>query len=51
MIIWRWMPMIKVLQANCRVSEDIMTALMSAAIRPGAGVILIQELSVKEEEN
>jgi hypothetical protein len=39
--------MIKVLQANCRASEDIMTALMSAAVRAGAEVVLIQEPSVK----
>jgi hypothetical protein len=43
--------MIKVLQANCRASEDIMTALMSAAVRAGAEVVLIQEPSVKEEED
>jgi hypothetical protein len=43
--------MIKVIQANCRVSEDIMTALMSAAVRAGAEVVLIQEPSVKEDED
>jgi hypothetical protein len=43
--------MIKVLQAHCRASEDIMTALMSAAVRAGAEVVLIQEPSVKEEED
>jgi hypothetical protein len=43
--------MIKVLQANCRASEDIMTALMSAAERAGAEVVLIQEPCVKEEED
>jgi hypothetical protein len=43
--------MIKVLQANCRASEDIMTALMSAAVRAGAEVVLIQEPSMKEEED
>jgi peroxiredoxin len=43
--------MIKVLQANCRASEDIMTALMSAAVRAGAEVVLIQKPSVKEEED
>jgi hypothetical protein len=43
--------MIKVLQANCRASEDIMTALMSEAVRAGAEVVLIQEPSVKEEED
>jgi hypothetical protein len=42
--------MIKVIQANCRASEDIMTALMSAAVRAGAEVVLIQEPSVKKEE-
>jgi hypothetical protein len=41
--------MIKRIQANCRASEDIMTALMSAAVRAGAEVVLIQELSVKKE--
>jgi hypothetical protein len=45
------MPMIKVVQANCRGSEDIMTALMSAAVRAGAEVVLIQEPSMKEEED
>jgi hypothetical protein len=45
------MPMIKVIQANCRASEDIMTALMSTAVRPGAEVVLIQEPSVKKEED
>jgi hypothetical protein len=43
--------MIKVLQTNCRASEDIMTALMSAAVRAGAEVVLIQEPSVKGEED
>jgi hypothetical protein len=43
--------MIKILQANCRASEDIMTALMSAAVRAGAEVVLIQDPSVKEEED
>jgi hypothetical protein len=43
--------MIKVIQANCRASEDIMTALMSAAVRAGAEVVLIQEPSVKKEED
>jgi glycine/D-amino acid oxidase-like deaminating enzyme len=42
--------MIKVIQANCRAAEDIMTALMSAAVRAGAEVVLIQEPSVKKEE-
>jgi hypothetical protein len=42
--------MIRVLQANCRASEDIMTALMSAAVRAGAGVVLIQEPSMKREK-
>jgi hypothetical protein len=31
--------MIEVIQANCRASEDIMTALMSAAVRAGAEVV------------
>jgi hypothetical protein len=44
-------PMIKVIQANYRASEDIMTALMSAAIRAGAQVVLIQEPRVEEEED
>jgi hypothetical protein len=43
--------MIKVIQANCRASEDIMTALMSAAVRAGAEAVLIQEPSVKKEED
>jgi hypothetical protein len=43
--------MIKVIQENCRASEDIMTALMSAAVRAGAEVVLIQEPSVKKEED
>jgi glycine/D-amino acid oxidase-like deaminating enzyme len=43
--------MIKVIQANCRASEDITTALMSAAVRAGAEVVLIQEPSVKKEED
>jgi hypothetical protein len=43
--------MIKIIQANCRASEDIMTALMSAAVRAGADVALIQEPSVKEVED
>jgi hypothetical protein len=43
--------MSKVLQANCRASEDLMMALMSAAGRAGAVVVLIQEPSVKEEED
>jgi hypothetical protein len=43
--------MIKVIQANCRVSEDIITALMSAAGPVGEEVRLIQELSVKKEED
>jgi hypothetical protein len=42
--------MIKVLQANCRASDDIMTALMSAAVRAGAEVVLIQEPRVKEDD-
>jgi hypothetical protein len=42
--------MIRVLQANCRASEDIMTTLMSAAVRAGAGVVLIQEPSMKREK-
>jgi hypothetical protein len=41
--------MIKVIQANFRASEDIMTALMSAAVRAGGEVVLIQEPSVTEE--
>jgi hypothetical protein len=44
------MPIIRVLQVNCRVSEDIMTALMSAAVRARAGVVLIQEPSMKREK-
>jgi hypothetical protein len=43
--------MFKVVQANCRASQDIMTALMSAAVSAGVKVVLIQEPSVKEEEN
>jgi hypothetical protein len=43
--------MITVLQANCRGSENIMMALMSAAVRAGAEVVLIQETSVKEAED
>jgi hypothetical protein len=43
--------MIKVIQANCRASEDIMTALISAAVSTGAKVVLIQEPSVKDEED
>jgi hypothetical protein len=39
--------MIKVIQANCRASEDIMTALMSAAVRVGAELVLIQKPSMK----
>jgi hypothetical protein len=50
-IIWPWTLMIKVLEVNCRASEDIMMALMSAAVRAGAEVVLIQEPSVKEEED
>jgi hypothetical protein len=40
-----------VIQGNCRTSENIMTALMSAAVRAGAGVVLIQEPSMKTEED
>jgi glycine/D-amino acid oxidase-like deaminating enzyme len=43
--------MIKVIQANCRAAKDIMTALISAAVRAGAEVVLIQEPSVKKEED
>jgi hypothetical protein len=43
--------MIKVIQENCRASEDIITVLMSAAVRAGAEVVLIQESSVTEEED
>jgi hypothetical protein len=43
--------MIKVIQVNCTASEDIMPALMSAAVRAGAEVILIQEPSVKKDED
>jgi hypothetical protein len=43
--------MIKVIQANCRASDDIMTVLMSAAVRAGAEVVLIQEPSVRTEED
>jgi hypothetical protein len=43
--------MIRVLQAKCRASEDIMTALMSAAVRAEAGVVLIQEPSMRQEED
>jgi hypothetical protein len=43
--------MIRVIQANCRASEDIMTALMSAAVRAGAEIVLIQEPSMKKEED
>jgi hypothetical protein len=43
--------MIQVLQANCRASEDIMTAPMSSAVTAGAEVVLIQEPSMKEEED
>jgi hypothetical protein len=42
--------MIRVLQANCRASKDIMTALMSAAVRAGAGVVLMQEPSIRKEK-
>jgi hypothetical protein len=45
------MPMIQIIQANCRASEDIITVFMSAAIRAGAEVVLIQELSMKKEED
>jgi hypothetical protein len=41
--------MIKVIQANCRASEDIITALI--AVRAGAEVVLIQEPSMKKEED
>jgi hypothetical protein len=43
--------MIKVIHANCRASEDVMTALMSGAVRGGAEVIFIQEPSMRNEEN
>jgi hypothetical protein len=43
--------MIKVIQANCRASEDIMTALMAAAVRAGAEMVLVQEPSMKQEED
>jgi hypothetical protein len=43
--------MIKVLQANCRVLQDIMTALMSAPLRAAVEVVLIEEPSVKEGED
>jgi hypothetical protein len=43
--------MIRVIQGNCRVLEDIMTALMSAAVRAGADIVLIQEPSMKKEED
>jgi hypothetical protein len=43
--------MIKVIQANCRASGDIMTALISATVRAGAEVVLIKEPTVKEEED
>jgi hypothetical protein len=40
--------MIKVIQANCKVSADIMTPLMSAAVQGGAAVVLIKEPTVKK---
>jgi hypothetical protein len=42
--------MIKVIQANGRASTDIITVLMSPAVRAGAEVVLIQEPSMKKEE-
>jgi hypothetical protein len=45
------MPMIKVIQANCRASEDIVMALISAAIRLGVEIVIIQEPSAKKEED
>jgi hypothetical protein len=43
--------MIRVIQANCRASEDIMTALVSATVRAGAEVVLIQEPSMRKEDH
>jgi hypothetical protein len=43
--------MIRVIQANCRASKDIMTMLMSVAVRAGAGVVLIQEPSMRQEKD
>jgi hypothetical protein len=43
--------MIRVNQANCRASDDIMTALMSGAVRAGAGVVLTQEPSMRQEKD
>jgi hypothetical protein len=43
--------MIKVTQANCRASEDIMTALIAAAVRAGTEIVLLQEPSIKQEED
>jgi hypothetical protein len=45
------MPMIKVIQANSKASEDIMTALMAAAVRAGAEIVVLQEPSMKQEED
>jgi hypothetical protein len=50
-IIWPWTPMIKVIKANSRASKDIMMALMSAAVKAGAEVVLIHEPSIKQEED
>jgi sialic acid synthase SpsE len=43
--------MIKIIQEIGRASEDVIKALMSAAVRAGAEVILIQETSMRKEEN
>jgi hypothetical protein len=44
------MPIIRVIQANCRASEDILTALMSTAVRAGVEMVLIQEPSMRQED-
>jgi hypothetical protein len=51
LIIWPWTPMINVLQAKCRASEDIMTVLMSESVRVGVEVVLIQKPTVKQEKD
>jgi hypothetical protein len=43
--------MMKVIQANCRASEDIMTAPMAATVTAGAEIVLLQEPSMKGEED
>jgi hypothetical protein len=50
-IIWPWTPMIKILQAPCRLPEYIMRAYMFAAVRAAAEVGLIQKPSVIGDED